>query len=59
MNFDETYTDSEFERAFSAANADLFANGGPAEPDLSVPGLKGSIVFRLLALLRGDVRQGS
>jgi hypothetical protein len=57
MNFDETYTDGEFERAFNAANADLFANAGTGEPDLDVPGLGGSIVSRLLMLLSGDSRR--
>lgn len=59
MDFDETYTDREFERAFNAANADLFATAGPREPDLEVPGLGGSIVARLLAMLSGDSRQRS
>lgn len=54
MTFDETYTDREFERAFSEANQDLFTENGPAEPDLSVTGLSGSFVSRLLALFRGD-----
>jgi hypothetical protein len=56
MNFDETYTDKEFEHAFNAANADLFASAGVRDPDLDVPGLGGSIVSRLLALLSGDSR---
>ena len=57
MQFEETYTDREFERALRAANADLFARErATPEPDLSVPGLSGSIVSRLLSLLIGDSR---
>lgn len=57
MNFEETYTDREFERALKAANADLFSRSRTSpEPDLSVPGLSGSIVTRLLSLLVRDSR---
>lgn len=54
MSFDDTYTDPEFERALSDANQELFGTHRPQEPDLSVQGLKGSLVSRLQALLRGD-----
>lgn len=54
MSFDDTYTDREFERALSDANQDLFGLHRPPEPDLSVEGLQGSFVSRLLALFRGD-----
>jgi hypothetical protein len=54
MNFDDTYTDKEFESAFRDANADLFASGRPSEPDLQVQGLNGSLMSKLLALFGRD-----
>ena len=56
MTFDDTYTDREFERALSAANQDLFNLDRPVEPDLSVEGLKGSLMSRLAVLFNGKQR---
>ena len=50
MAFDNTYTDQEFKRRLEKANDDWIAKAARREPDLTVDGLRGSLIARLLAL---------
>lgn len=54
--FDQTYTDSDFERGLRQADTEWMAAHARREPDLEVRGLSGSFLSRLLALLTGKRR---
>jgi hypothetical protein len=49
MNFDETYSDSDFQRALTDQHAEWLADAHRPEPDLNVDGLRRSLLSRLLA----------
>jgi hypothetical protein len=49
--FDTTLTDIEFKQAFVNRDAEWLRNAHREEPDLSVDGLRQSLLSRLLALL--------
>jgi len=51
--FDQTYTDSDFERGLKQADSEWMAAHARREPDLVVHGLSGSLLSRLLALFTG------
>lgn len=53
MNFDDTMTEMDFKRPLLDANEERFAATTYPEPDLSVDGLRASIMSRLLGLFQG------
>ena len=50
--FDETLTDQEFARQLDQARAGWLANVPREEADLTVDGLRGSFLSRLIGLFR-------
>jgi hypothetical protein len=55
--FDETYADPDFQRQLAAARDGWMTRvPRPGRPDLDVPGLKASLLARLLAALTGGRR---
>jgi len=56
--FDQTYADPDFQRQVAAARNGWMTQVPQArQPDLEVPGLRGSLLARLLARLAGSKRQ--
>jgi hypothetical protein len=52
--FDVTLTDSEFKKDFVNKDADWLQSASKHEPDLTVDGLKTSLLSRLAALFRSN-----
>ena len=50
MNFEDTHTDSDFDRPILDMNEEGIARALRSEPDLVVDGLRGSLMSRFLAL---------
>jgi len=50
MSFEDTYTDSDFERSFRNANRNWLEQAARNEPDLEIDGMRGSLLSRFLAL---------
>ena len=53
MSFEDTYTDSEFQKDITEADSEWMSGLARAEPDLEVEGLRNSLVSRVLGLFGG------
>jgi hypothetical protein len=56
INFESTMTEADFKRPLLDANEERMARELRSEPDLSVDGLRGSLMSQLLTLFGGAKR---
>jgi hypothetical protein len=51
MKFDDTYADGDFQRRMQEAKNEWMDELASREPDLTVDGLRGTLMSRVLAML--------